>query len=42
MLKKAQKRRGMNEFKYYALRDVFKAEGDRTRHFVEKYKEIRV
>ena len=42
MLKKSQKRRGMNNFQYQALRDVFKIEEDRTKEFVEKSKEVRV
>ena len=35
--KKAQKRRGMNHFQYYALRDVLKVKGDRTNEFVEDF-----
>ena len=42
ILKKAQKRRGMNDFPYHALRDISKVEGDRTKEFVDKYKEVRV
>ena len=42
MLKKAQKRRVMNDFQYHALRDVLKTEGDRTKEFIEKYMKLRV
>ena len=38
MLKKAQKRKGMNDFQYHALRDILKVEGDRTKEFIQKYK----
>ena len=41
MLKKAQKRKCMNNFQYHALRDILKV-GDRTKEFIEKYKEVRV
>ena len=30
----------MNDFQYHALRDVLKVEGDRTKEFVAKYKEV--
>ena len=42
MLKKAQKRIGMNDFQYHVLRDVLNIEGDRIKDFIEKYKEVRV
>ena len=42
MLKKAQKRKGMNDFKYHALRDVLKVKGDKTKEFGEKYNEVRM
>ena len=32
----------MNVFQYHVLRDVLNVEEDRTREFVEKYKEVRV
>ena len=32
----------MNDVQYHALWDVLKTEGDRTKEFVEKYKEVRV
>ena len=36
MLKKVQKRKGMEQFQYQALRDVLKVEGDRLKEFAEK------
>ena len=30
----------MNDFQYHALSDGLKTEGDRTKEFVEKYKEV--
>ena len=42
MLKKVQKRRGMEHFQYQALRDVLKQEGERMKEFVAKYREVRV
>lgn len=36
MLRKVQKRRGMEHFQYQTLRDVLKVEGDRMKEFEEK------
>ena len=42
MLKKVQKRKGMEQFQYQALRDVLKVEGDRLKEFEQKYIEVKV
>ena len=42
MLKKVQKRRGMDHFQYQALLDALKKEGDVMKEFVDKYKEVRL
>ena len=42
MLHEAQKRKGMEQFQYQALPDVFKTEGDRMKEFVTKYHEVKV
>ena len=42
ILKKDQKRRGMEHFQYQALRDVLKKEGNTMKEFVAKYREVRV
>ena len=42
MLKKVQKRRGMELFQYQALRDVLKQDGDKMKNFIVKYREVRV
>ena len=42
MLKKVQKRRGMEHFQYQTLKDVLKVEGDRIKEFVTKYQEVKV
>ena len=41
MLKKVQKRKGMEHFQYQELRDVLKVEGDRMKEFVAKYLEVK-
>ena len=41
MLKKVQKRRGMEYLQYQDLRDALKKEGDTMKEFVDKYKEVR-
>ena len=40
MLKKVQKRKGMEHFQYQALRDVLKEEGEKMKEFVTKYREV--
>ena len=42
MLKKVQKRRGMEQFQYQTLRHVLKVEGDKMKKFVAKYWEVKV
>ena len=42
MLNKVQKRRGINDFQYFTLRDILKIEGERTKEFVEKCREVKV
>ena len=42
MLKKVEKRRGMEHFQYQTLRYVLKVEGDRMKEFVAKYREVKV
>ena len=42
MLKKSQKRKGMCDFQNYSFRDVLKVEGDTTKEFIEKYKDVRL
>ena len=42
MLNKVQKRKGMEQFQYQALRDVLKVEGDRLKEFEQKYIEVKV
>ena len=42
MLKKVQKRKGIEQFQYQALRDVLKVEGDRLKEFEQKYIEVKV
>ena len=41
MLKKVQKRRGMELFQYQALRDVLKQDGDKMKNFVAKFTEVK-
>ena len=42
MLKKVQKRRGIEDFQSQTLRDVLKMERDRMKEFVAKYREVKV
>ena len=42
MLRKVQKRRGMEHFQYQTLRDILKVEGDKMKEFVENYREVKV
>ena len=42
MLKKVQKRRGMEHFQYQALRDVLKQDGYKMKNFMANYRELKV